>query len=102
MKKYMKLLACLLAGAFVLTACDDDDPVVHYREVAVSDGLFIVNEGSYFSQVNGSLDYLDYATGKVQRNVFSAANGTMPSFAVRSCTLPRRKRIEWRWSMPRP
>lgn len=75
MKKYMKLLACLLAGAFVLTACDDDDPVVHYREVAVSDGLFIVNEGSYFSQVNGSLDYLDYATGKVHRNVFSAANG---------------------------
>ena len=75
MKKYMKLLACLFAGAFILAACDDDDPVVHYREVAVSDGLFIVNEGSYFSQVNGSLDYLDYATGKVQRNVFSAANG---------------------------
>jgi hypothetical protein len=75
MKKYMKLLACLFAGACVLAACDDDDPVINYEEVTVSDGLFILNEGSYFSQVNGSLDYLDFATGNVNRNVFQAANG---------------------------
>ncbi len=77
MKKYMKLLACLLAGTFVLTACDDDneEPKTEYHEVAVADGLFILNEGSYYSQVNGSLDYLDYATNSIQRNVFQAANG---------------------------
>lgn len=73
----MKLLACLLAGTFVLTACDDDneEPKTEYHEVAVADGLFILNEGSYYSQVNGSLDYLDYATNSIQRNVFQAANG---------------------------
>ena len=77
MKKYMKLFACLLAGAFVLTACSDDDSVkpIAYQDVPVADGLFILNEGSYFDQVNGSLDYLDYATGTVSRRVFQAANG---------------------------
>ena len=77
MKKYMKLFACLLAGAFVLTACSDDDSVkpISYQDVPVADGLFILNEGSYFDQVNGSLDYLDYATGTVSRRVFQAANG---------------------------
>lgn len=76
MKKYMKLLACLCAATFVLTACDDDDdpkPVIDPVEVA--DGVFILNEGSFYSQINGSLDYLDYATGAVSRNVFQAANG---------------------------
>lgn len=77
MKKYMKLFACLLAGAFVLTACSDDDSAkpISYQDVPVADGLFILNEGSYFDQVNGSLDYLDYATGAVSRRVFQAANG---------------------------
>ena len=48
MKKYMKLFACLLAGAFVLTACSDDDSVkpIAYQDVPVADGLFILNEGS--------------------------------------------------------
>ena len=72
----MKLLVCFSAAAFVLTACDDDDdskPVVDPVEVA--DGVFILNEGSFFSQINGSLDYLDYASGSVSRNVFQAANG---------------------------
>ena len=73
----MKLLACLVAGAFVLTACSDDDPVkpISYEDVPVADGVFFLNEGSYFDQVDGSLDYLDYATDKVSRNVFKAANG---------------------------
>ncbi|MCR5132086.1 MAG: hypothetical protein K6C10_11585 [Prevotella sp.] len=76
MKKYFKLLACLFAGAIVLTSCDDDDDfVIEYQDVAVADGVFILNEGSYFSQVNGSLDYLDYAAGSVSRNVFQSANG---------------------------
>ena len=75
MKKYLRLLACLLAGAVVLTACDDDEPDVKYKEITVADGVFILNEGSYFSQVNGSLDYLDYNTGTVSRNVFQTANG---------------------------
>lgn len=74
--KYMKLFACLLAGALVLTACgDDDEPTVEYGNVTVTSGLFILNEGNYFSQVNGSLDYLDYSTSSVSRGVFLKANG---------------------------
>ena len=77
MKKYMKLLACLFAGTFVLTACDDDneEPKTEYQEVAVADGLFILNEGSYYSQVNGSLDYIDFSTNSITTNAFQAANG---------------------------
>ena len=71
----MKLVACLCAAAFVLTACDDDDPQPVIEPVEVADGVFILNEGSFYAQINGSLDYLDYASGKVSRNVFQTANG---------------------------
>ena len=75
MKKYMKLLACLLAGALVLTACDDDEPQITYQDVTVADGLFVLNEGSFYSQISGSLDYIDFSTNSITTNAFQAANG---------------------------
>lgn len=76
MKKYFEFLACLCAAAFVFIACDeDDDPKPVTDPVEVADGVFILNEGSFYSKINGSLDYLDYATATVTRNVFQAANG---------------------------
>ena len=75
MKKYMKFLACLLAGALVLTACDDDEPQITYQDVTVADGLFVLNEGSFYSQISGSLDYIDFSTNSITTNAFQAANG---------------------------
>lgn len=76
MKKTFKTWACIMAGALLLGACsDDDDTKKERQQVTVADGVFILNEGSYFDKVDGSLDYLDYATGNVSRNMFKNKNG---------------------------
>ena len=75
MKKQFKTCVCLLAGALLFAACSDDDEKNVREEVTVADGVFILNEGSYFSKIDGSLDYLDYSTGTVSRNVFKNKNG---------------------------
>ena len=77
MKKYTKFLGCLFVGAFVLTSCLSSDDEWEPREVTVADGVFILNEGSYFSQINGTMDFISYATGtlSMNRNVFEQVNG---------------------------
>lgn len=74
MKKQFKSCVCILAGALLFAACSDDDEK-ELEQVTVADGVFILNEGSYFNMIDGSLDYLDYATGTVSRNVFQNKNG---------------------------
>ncbi|SFG20497.1 YncE family protein [Prevotella sp. KH2C16] len=76
MKKSFSSILCLLLGLAVFTACHDDDNYLPDREYkVVSDGVFILNEGSYYSQINGTLDYLDYSADHVKRGVFASANG---------------------------
>lgn len=77
MKKYFLSFVCLLAGVVLFTACSDDDndggrPV---EGQVVYEGLLILNEGQYASHINGSLDYLDFRTNEVKRNVFETVNG---------------------------
>jgi hypothetical protein len=77
MKKYFSMLAFLTIGAMTFTSCsnddDDKDKVVPMRTVA--DGVLVLNEGNYFSNINGSLDYLNYKSSNVTRNCFQTANG---------------------------
>ena len=84
MKKYLLSLAVLLAGTVAFTSCDDDDdngngsiidPVLTHNV----DGVYVLNEGSYYSQINGSLDFLRFdgeaGSFTMMRNVFDSANG---------------------------
>lgn len=76
MKKFFSRILLLMTGVVMLTAChDDDDNSLSYSNVINHHGVFILNEGSYFSQINGSLDFLDFTTWETQRNIFEAANG---------------------------
>ena len=77
MKKYTKFLFSLFVGSFVLTSCLSSDDNWEPREVTVADGVFNLNEGSYFSQINGTMDFISYATGtlSVNRNIFEQVNG---------------------------
>ena len=75
MKKAMKFWFSLVLGTFVLTACNLDEEPKEYKDVTVADGLFILNEGSYFSQINGSLDFLGYLSSSVERDIFNKVNG---------------------------
>ncbi|MBR5918847.1 MAG: hypothetical protein IKZ83_02975, partial [Prevotella sp.] len=89
MKKYTKFLVSLIAGTMFLTSCLSSDDNWEYREVIVSDGLFVINEGNYSSKIDGSMDFISYATNtlSVNRNVFEQVNGRSlggtPNHAIR-------------------
>lgn len=58
----------------MLTACDDnDDPYTPPVPVTVTEGLFVVNEGS-MGLIDGSLTYID-GDGNVKQDAFREANG---------------------------
>ena len=77
MKKYLSMFAFVLTGALMFVSCDDDgdsnEPTI--CPAVISDGLYVVNEGSFYKKINGSLDYLDYKTWKATRNIFQSTNG---------------------------
>ena len=77
MKKYLFNLAVMVLGTTLLTSClgDDkktDDPV----EYIVTNGALIINNGSSYNGIDGSLTFLDYETGEAKQNVYKTANGT--------------------------
>ena len=74
MKKFFLSFAVMLMGAALFTACNEkyDDP--YYVPVAVSNGAFVINGGNMSSNINSSLTYIDYATGKAAQNQFAAKN----------------------------
>ncbi len=74
MKKYLTKMAVCLAGAALLTACDNEDettPLV----VPVTNGVYIVGSGNSSSGISGNLTYFDFNTEKATVGAFKQANG---------------------------
>lgn len=75
MNKYLSKIFVLLLAVTTFTACDvDDNNSQNYTEVDVSSGVFILNEGSYYSGVDGSLSHFNFITGNLTGNVYKQAN----------------------------
>lgn len=81
MKKYLLSIAVLMAATISFTSCDDDDdcPTCPTPAAIVQNGVYVINEGSYYSQINGTLDFLGYDVAKgtysMTRNIFEDVNG---------------------------
>ena len=81
MKKYLLSIAVLMAATISFTSCDDDDdcPTCPPPATIVQNGVYVINEGSYYSQINGTLDFLGYDvandTYSMTRNIFESVNG---------------------------
>lgn len=78
MKKYLLSFAVMLMGSTLLTGClDSDSNNDNPTETGyvVTNGALIVNKGSSYNGIDGSLTYLDFNDGTVQQNVFKNANG---------------------------
>ena len=75
MKKYLYSLLLLIAGSMVFVSCDKEDvePVIP-DPVYGSTGLFVLNEGNYYSGVNGSLSFLNYSSSTLTDGLFNQAN----------------------------
>lgn len=67
-------MAVLLAGAASFTSCNDDSDGPSYEYQVYSNGAYIVNAGNMYSNIEGSLTYIDYATNSAMQKAFSKAN----------------------------
>jgi DNA-binding beta-propeller fold protein YncE len=78
MKKYLLSLAVMAMGATLLTGCLGDDSNSNTpTEIPVTKGVFIINNGSSYQSIDGSLTYINYAamTPSAQQNVYKMVNG---------------------------
>lgn len=77
MKKYLFSLAVMAMGSTLLTSClgDDSKGGDTPTEIVVTKGAFIINNGSSYQSIDGSLTYLDFSTNTSQQDVYKKTNG---------------------------
>lgn len=76
MKRLFQILIAL--GGLSLVACSDnnDEPEIPNPDApTVAEGAFVLNQGNYYQQIEGSLSFIDYSTSTSSQNVFLKANG---------------------------
>lgn len=74
MKKNLERLSLLLLGMVLFVACNSNDDPEKEEKIIISHGVCFVNEGSYFSKINGTMDYWNTDLKKMERNVFERIN----------------------------
>ena len=74
MKKYLLSFAVVLS-ATLFTACNDKDNGGGTYTIPVTNGAFVICSGNVWSGIDGSLTYIDYATGTSVNDQFYAKNG---------------------------
>lgn len=75
-KKQIVFSLTLMMGATLLTGClgdgnNNSDPI----EITVTKGLVVVNNGSAYNGIDGSLSFVDLEKEVAQQNVYKTANG---------------------------
>ncbi len=74
----LKYSAAVLAATLLLAACSDDDPqapVIDPPTFATGEGAYVLNQGSYYSGIAGTLDRISLWRGTYTPGVFAAVNG---------------------------
>lgn len=76
--------AAILAVGF--TSCDDTKDIPIAPPAQYSEGVYILNQGDYYNNIEGSLNYYDFESQTYASGVFRAANnrsiGSTPQCAV--------------------
>ena len=77
MKKNLFSFAVMAMGATLLTGClgDDSKGGDTPYEIVVTKGAFVINNGSSYQAIDGSLTYFDATTGAAEQNVYKKVNG---------------------------
>lgn len=78
MKKYLLSLAVMAMGATLLTSClgDDSKSGDTPTEIAVTKGVFVINNGIANKSIDGSLTYIDYTTAApIDQDIYKKVNG---------------------------
>ena len=75
MKKKVFYVA-LMMGATLLTGClGDDNKKNDPIDVTITEGVVVVNNGSSYNGIDGSMSFIDLRNDAIQQNVYKTANG---------------------------
>ena len=76
MKKNLLSFAVMAMGATLLTGClgDDSKGGDTPAEIVVTKGAFVINNGSSYQSIDGSLTYLDFSTNTAKTDVYKDVN----------------------------
>lgn len=76
MKKYLLSFVMLLSGIFLLSSCmgDEEPRPSTPQEFTVTLGAFVLNEGNYYNNINGSLSYIDLQQSTISNGLFHDIN----------------------------
>ena len=75
MKKKFFYVA-LMMGTTLLTGClGDDNKKNDPIEVTITEGVVVVNNGSSYNGIDGSMSFIDLRNDAIQQNVYKTANG---------------------------
>ncbi len=84
MRRFHYILYAIVVSLILFTACREDEEIyipdktpVSQPEYTSIDGFYLLNEGN-MGDNKSTLDYYDYKTGVYTRNIFGAANPTVP------------------------
>ena len=72
--RFWKTTLLFVAMVGVLGSCHDDDEGKGLEWQSYSNGAYVVNAGNMYSNIDGSLTAIDYATSTAQQKVFAEAN----------------------------
>ena len=77
MKKYLLSFAVMAMGATLLTGClgDDSNGSNTPTEIVVTKGALVVNNGSSYQSIDGSLTFFDAMSGATEADIYKKVNG---------------------------
>ncbi|MBR1712464.1 MAG: hypothetical protein IJ722_03585 [Alloprevotella sp.] len=78
MLKHIRIAALALLGATAFTSClkdEDPEPIIQDADLHPETGAILVNQGSMYSGIDGTLSLLDLTTGELTNGIFRTTNG---------------------------
>ena len=77
MKKYLLSFAVMAMGSTLLTGClgDDSNGSNTPTEIVVTKGALVVNNGSSYQSIDGSLTFFDAMSGATEADIYKKVNG---------------------------
>lgn len=73
--KHLKLAALALFALPVLVGCSDEDPAPAPVVEPPYEGAFVINQGSYYNGIDGTIGTVDLSSLSYADDVFAAVNG---------------------------
>ena len=67
--------AMVMVSAMLLTSCEKENKTTVNYPVEVSNGAYVLCSGNMYSNIDGSMTYIDYAKGIAAQHQFKAVNG---------------------------